>query len=197
MSEPTHDETTATLPVPPAGRSTTPASRRRRSVAEETAGAAVTLSDGNTWFLAPTGVAPILDEVRDRIYDEAAWASKVRMSDVFQAAWVALLANYDLADDELATLLTGLDDEQEAALVRATNDALFGSVRPNRTYSEWALASLHANGLDPAKIPPRTVPDVLDILVRTGRTVPEEKWIGSAIAASERGNMIAMMTPRP
>ena len=149
-------------------------------------GEEVTLSDGQTWLLAPAGVAPILSELRDGLYDDSVLYQKVPYTAILQAAWVCLLANYNLTDAELSGLLTGLSDEQEQALATATMNAIFGSGQSLRTYTDWAVSALYANGLNPANIPASTIPHVLNQLVRTGRAVPESDWVTAGIAAEQR-----------
>jgi hypothetical protein len=152
-------------------------------------GVPVVLSDGRTWLLARPGLAPVLADVRDRLYDDLTVARRVRMGDVVQAAWVLLSANYDLADDDLERLLTGAGDR---ALVDAVLDAVFGPEAPRRTYTTWALSALAANGIDPAKVAPELVPDVLAQLVATGRACPEADYVDSARAAAKRTRLLDM-----
>ena len=154
----------------------------------------VTLSDGQEWRLAPPGLAPMLDGVRDEMFDQSVYDQTARMAHVLQVAWVCLLANYRLSDGELAALLTGMTEDQERGLVRAVMDLMFGpgGTYPLRTYTDWALTSLYANGLDPKAIPPARIPDVLEMLVKTGRALPQDKWISCVMHAEKRAGMLEL-----
>ena len=167
-----------------------PNSRRLRATID---GIDVTLADGQTWVLAHAGLAPILTFIRDELYDHSTLSQRVPFTMILQVAWVCLLANYRLTDDELSALLTGLTETQEQALVDSTMDVLFGYSNPKvlRGYTEWALSALYANGLDPSAIPVAMIPTVLEQLVRTGRAVPESKWTSAGIAAVKRAAMLA------
>lgn len=165
----------------------TPVEQIPRARRDNPADVPIVLSDGRTWRLARPGVAPVLAEVRDRIYDDVTYRKRASMVDVLQAAWVMLVANYELADGEIERLLTGVDDGR---LVAAVLDSLFGHTNPNRTYSEWVLSAFHANGIDPAKVPPALIPEVMTQLVGTGRALPEDKFITSAKMAGKRKRII-------
>ncbi|MHC5542097.1 hypothetical protein ACYOEI_28075, partial [Singulisphaera rosea] len=157
-------------------------------------GVPAVLSDKRTWILAHGGLAPTLLKTIDRLYDDRAIRHQVVMGDVLIAAWALLLANYELTDEEITTLLEGLPKEQEQALAQAVMDSLFGSQRNHRTYSEWALASLYAAGIEPSIVPPQLLPDVLDVLVMSRRTIPASQFISSSEAAAKRSRLLQMVT---
>lgn len=150
-------------------------------------GPRVVLADGRAWTLARPGLSPVLNDVRDRMFDEMAVAKRVSIPDVIQAAWVLLLANYALTDDDLTRLLTGAD---EKGLVDAVIDAMFGPEVPRRTYTTWVLSAFHANGLDPAKVPGHLVPEVMKQLVETGRAIPSADYVDAAAAAEKRRKLL-------
>ena len=138
-----------------------------------TAGIPVALGGGATWLLARAGLAPMLRAVQDRVYDDVVWRRAVKLTDVMEAAWCLLRANYRLDDDETRDLLVGADPD---ALSRATVDALLGEDSPHLTYTMWARSALAANGLDPAAIEAVDLPNVLRHLVQTRRAVPLEDF---------------------
>jgi hypothetical protein len=135
--------------------------------------------DGETWLLAHGGVAAVLDGYRDRMDDKSRLDGSVDTIDVYEVGRILLLANYDLSDEEVLGLIMAADRDRLAAAVMA---ALFGKAG-GRTYSEWMTCSLHANGLDPEKIPAECVPTVLEMLVSLKRAVPASQFTDAAIAA--------------
>jgi hypothetical protein len=159
-----------------------------RAGGKQIRGTPVTLAGGGTWVLADLGLSRLLDGVRDRAFDDMVVTSKVAMGDVCQAAWMMLLANYELTGGEIAALLTAADP---GPLKEAVLDAMFGPESPRRTYSSWARASLIANGLDPADVRADDLPHVLATLVQTGRAVPMSKYIESVEAMAERKRIAA------
>jgi hypothetical protein len=143
-------------------------------------GTPAVLGDGLTWLLAEGGLNNSLDPVRDRLWDDSALSGKVDVGEVQEAAWVLLMANYELAPEEAADLIDGADP---AALTDAVVAAMFGPEPGHRTYTEWATSALMANGLDPARVPTAMMPAVLKQLVDCRRCVPATEWIDSSIAA--------------
>ncbi len=142
-------------------------------------GTAVIMGDGREWVLA--NYVPSLAPVFDRIYDDNLMRGKYRPEDIRLATSYLLRENYDLTPEAIATLVIGADNDR---LVFAVEDALFGPEREHRTWSDWAIGSMFANGIDPATVPPSRLGVVLEILVETGRTVPPGKFISAAEAAS-------------
>lgn len=147
---------------------------------EGATGVPVVLGDGNTWLLADGGLNNFLDPVRDKIWDESQLHGQVPMLEIFRAAEVLLLANYDLETPELGALIFKAD---HAALIDAVMEAMFGPVEGRKTYSLWATSALLANGLTPASIPVALLPSVLDQLVQCKRCVPADQYIDSSVAA--------------
>jgi hypothetical protein len=150
-----------------------------RAIGDITAGVPIVI-EGETWLLAHGGAAGMLDAHRDRLDDKARLRGEVDMTDVLDVARVLLMSNYELTDFEVVALLIAADREKLAAAVMA---ALFSGKVGHRTYSRWMNASLYAAGLDPARIPPELIPDVLEMLVATRRAVPIDKFTDAAIAA--------------
>jgi hypothetical protein len=142
------------------------------------AGTPVLMGDGRTWPLA--AYIPTLGGAWDRLYDDNVLRGKYQPDDVRLAASQLLFENFDLAPEAVATLIVGAD---LAALVLAVEVALFGPTEGRDTYSDWAIGSLYANGLDPATVPPDRLRDILDFLVACKRTIPPGMYISSAIAA--------------
>ncbi|MDR3639064.1 MAG: hypothetical protein P4L84_34990 [Isosphaeraceae bacterium] len=141
------------------------------------------------WLLAEGGISAGVGPIRDRLYDYMVTRQTVRMGDVFQTAWSLLAANYDLSEDELSTLIFSAD---QGELVDAVLDALFGPENPRRGWTEWATTALLANGLDPTKIPVRSLHGVLAHLVISGRAAAPDAFIGSAIHAAKRQKLGSM-----
>jgi hypothetical protein len=135
---------------------------------------------GETWLLAFGGIAAALDPYRDRMDDQARLTERVSMSDVFEAAQIMLLGNYELSLTETVGLLAEADPKE---LLEAVMEAMFGGQGVHRTYTQWMLSSLYGAGLDPEKIPPAMIPIVLSSLVRLNRAVPVSKFTDAAIAA--------------
>jgi hypothetical protein len=142
-------------------------------------GVAVVLSDGNTWLLADGGLANVLDGPRDSIDDDARLNGQVQVSEVRRVAFILLKANYELSDSEAAGLILEVDHQ---VLTDAVSTALFGPSGGHQTYTAWATSAMLANGLDPEKIPWRFRAHVLSHLVATGRAIPADQFIDSAIA---------------
>lgn len=141
-------------------------------------GTPVLMGDGRQWPLAD--YIPSLGGAWDRLFDSNLLDGAYQPEDVRIAAGHLLLANFELAPEAVATLIVGAD---LAALVVAVENAMFGPLQKPRTWSDWALGSLYANGIDPAGVPPSRLRAVLEVLVECGRTVPSGRFIDSAIAA--------------
>jgi hypothetical protein len=149
--------------------------------------------DGKTWLLAHGGAAHLLDHYRDRMDDQVRLTGQVDMTDVWEVGRLMLVSNYELTETEVVELLAGADRK---AIVDGVMAAMFGRPNPHRTFTMWMISSLHANGLDPATIPPEMLPLVLDQLVTLGRAVPIEKYTDAAIAAPRLAKIRAMATER-
>lgn len=141
---------------------------------------------GSEWLLAD--FVPALGRVWDELYDANVLDHRYDVVDVQRAAVRLLWANYDLTTDEAVGLVLGADP---ATLVGAVEAALFGEAKPHRTYSDWAISSLLANGVDPGAIPPEVLRDVLDQLTALGRAVPPESFVTTLRYARERREILS------
>ena len=150
------------------------------SAREGASGIPVVLGDGATWLLADGGLLNALDPIRDKIDDSARIGGQVEMADIGQAAWIMLAANYRLSGPEIGGLILGAS---QGGLAAAVMEALFGPEHPRRTYTTWAASALIANGIDPDAVPEGLRPHVLAQLVGTGRAIPIERFVESAVAA--------------
>ena len=159
----------------------TPLARARRG---DVAGNPV-LVDGREWLLLDH--APALGGVWDELYDSNVLRGHYQPIDLQRAALRLLDANYDLTPDESVGLILALDP---AALVGPVEHALFGPDQPHRRYSDWAESALRANGLDPGKVPPESLRDVLDQLVGCGRAVAPESFITMVKYAAQRKRLL-------
>lgn len=165
-------------------------SERRRLGAD---GMPIRLADGQVWLLATPSyragrgglTRPDVDEVLDRIFESLSLDGGVSLEDAWSAARVLLLRNYRLDDDELAQLLSVSPGAESRDLADAVVSALLGSEDGERTYSRWVRASLLANGLAGSEIPAGDLPNVLSILVATGRTVPLDQFVDACRAARD------------
>lgn len=130
---------------------------------------------GQTWLLADHVPAP--EPVWDRLFDDNILSGQYDPEDTNSAAVRLLFVNYNLSPDEAAGLIL---EAPRPDLIHAVEVALFGPDQVHRTYSDWVLSSLFANGLDPRDVPPEQLRNVLFQLVATGRAVPAEVFISSA-----------------
>ncbi len=157
-------------------------------------GGPVRLADGRTWLLAeptieaarPALTRPDLDRIVDRFHEQVVLGEDVDLADLFEAGRALLLENYDLADDEVASLLEVEAGPEAEELARAVLGSLFGPEGRGRGYVDWVRASLLANGLSAAEIPASALHDVLSILLATNRTVPPARFIDACRAALDR-----------
>jgi hypothetical protein len=136
---------------------------------------------GAVWLFAD--YVPKLEPVWGRLFDQNQLAGRYDLGDLNSAAVRLLYANYDLTPGEAADLTLAAP---AARLAKAVEAALFGPAEAHRTYTDWALGALYANGLDPASVPACRLRDVLDQLVATGRAVPAARWVSSAEYAAAR-----------
>jgi len=166
------------IPAPPVANDLDPEVRAFEGVV----GTPVVLGDGKTWLLASGWSRPEIGPSRDRIFDRSALDGQVLMVDIQEAAWWMLRANHDMTDVEAVLLVAGADQD---ALILAVEAAMFGLAAPRRTYTEWAMTALLANGLDPDMIPAALVDGVLEQLVLSGRCARRDQFISSAAAAAD------------
>lgn len=171
---------------------------RRRPGAD---GIPIRLADGALWLLAvpryrSTGgslTVPDVDGEIDRLFERSALSGEVALADVWSAARTLLLANYDLTDDEFDGLADFTRGKGCLAFATAVIEALFGSPMTARSYSDWARASLLANGVVPATIRPGDLANVLTILVATKRTLPASQFIDASRAAEEQSTLESLI----
>jgi hypothetical protein len=164
---------------PPSGP-LTPEARRR---GDFPAGATVTLSDNLEWPIPLGSQARILDQLRDRMFDQQTMTGKVDIADVLEVAYTLFTAGYDIDGTELTMLLTGVDP---STLATAVLTAMCAGDSGHRTYGDWVDSALLANGLDRKNIPAKMLPHVLRQLVRTGRAEEPAAFISSMDAAAQR-----------
>ena len=104
-----------------------------------------------------------------------------------------MLANYDLTDGEFDELTGVTPGRGCLALATAVLEALFGPPDSARSYTDWARASLLANGIVPATIRPGDLANVLSILVATRRTIPASQFIDASRAAQEQASLESLI----
>ena len=172
-----------------------PIERERRKTGAR--GRPIRLADGRDWLLpdveyqagAASLIRPDLDEAIDRLHEQATIGEEVAVADLLGVARSLLLANYDLADDEVCDLLCVEPGAEIEALAREVFASLFGPAERVRGYTDWVRASLLANGLGESSIPPAAIRDVLAVLVATGRAVPEARFVDACRAALDRESL--------
>jgi hypothetical protein len=152
------------------------------------------MGDGNTWLIAECGLAEGVAIFREALYRNSVLTSTVQVVDAKAAAYYGLMVNYELTDEEAKLLLKVLDVQD---LATSACQAIIPIEHPRRTFDDWAYGSLFANGIDPARVPPHYISHVLDILVRTNRTVPHHQFTEAGIAASKTGKILSQGTPKP
>lgn len=160
-------------------------------------GAPVRLADGQTWLLAsplyrprPESLTcPPVDLPLDRIFEGAVLNEGLSLCDLWEAARGLLKANYELADEEIAHLLSVSPGPESRALAAEVLDALFGIDRAEKTYSAWVRASLLANGLGREDVPAPDLLNVLAILVATDRTIPLSQFADACRLVDERARL--------
>jgi hypothetical protein len=158
---------------------------RRRGVFP--AGEPVTLSDGVVWTLPLAIQAPSLREIRDKLFDEQQMSGLVSLGDVIEAAYTLLYLAYDLDSDEIIELLRDVDG---TILADAVMSCVLGVETGHRTYGDWVESALLANGIDPKRIPPHALANVLRHLVKTGRAEEASSFISSMEASSQRTRLM-------
>ena len=171
---------------------------RRKAGAD---GIPVRLADGASWLLAVPHyradggplTAPDVDGEIDRLFERSALCGEVALVDVWSAARTLLRTNYDLSDDEFAALASLAPGTESLAFSTTVLEALFGPAEAARSYSDWARASLLANGIVPATIRPGDLANVLAILVATKRTIPASQFIDASRAAEEQESLESLI----
>lgn len=164
-------------------------------------GSPVTLADGRPWLLAiPTfrpGVEgltrPVVDQPLDRIFASAVLEEDLSLTDVWEAARNLLKQNYDISDEEIATLIGVFTEAEGRSLAKEILGILFGTDRRERTFTRWVRASLIANGLSHAEISSEDLMDVLAVLTSTNRTISLTKFIDACRRADERARLEALI----
>jgi hypothetical protein len=161
-------------------------SSRRRS--DRLEGTPAGLSDGATWILSD--VPPHPDGIWDELWDSNVARGAYPPEYLQAAAFVLLLANYDLEPGEAFALLR---DVPPPDLVPAVEAALLCGHKRHYLRSEYVLASLHANGVDPDRVPRRLWPLVLRTLVETGRALKCEDVVGSSKHRATRNFLLGFL----
>jgi hypothetical protein len=113
----------------------------------------------------------------------------ILLVDIMAVARILLLANYELAEAEVAELLEVDAGAEAETLAGVVLESLFGPDQKVRGYVDWVRASLLANGLAPAAIPASAINDVLSILMATNRTVPPSQFVDVCRAARDRDSL--------
>ncbi|WP_435021271.1 hypothetical protein TA3x_002286 [Tundrisphaera sp. TA3] len=157
-------------------------------------GRPVRLADGNLWILPDVVYRrgessltwPPLDAMIDRFHEQSVLGEEVAVADLIGVARILLLTNYDLSNDEVCDLLCVEPGAEIEALAREVFASLFGPTERVRGFTDWARASLLANGLGGSTIPAPAIHDVLAILVATNRTTPSARFIDACRAALDR-----------
>ena len=167
----------------------------------DTTGVPVRLADGRIWLLCKVNFRsdreqvtwPDVDGPLDRIFDQLALGDGVPLRDILESAVILLRANYELSDAEVSELLEVATGSELTALVEAVLEALFGGEGIGRRYTDWVRASLISNGFGSTEIPAAVLPNVLAVLVTTGRSVPSSRFVESCRAACTRTSLESLV----
>lgn len=181
----THDLPEVLSEPEPTPEPLTPAAR----IYPDTVGTAVVLADGQTWLLADV-VPDLRCEVWDALYEDNRVNQRYDPADVAVAACWLLMANYRLDLAEAHDLIAGTDPK---TLVRPVEVALFGinHVRAG-SFSDWVLAGLWSNGIDPDRLPRHLLWPVMLNLERMGRVPPRSAAVKGDVIAAERAHFLAV-----
>lgn len=135
------------------------------------------------WLVAPVGTSPVLDEIRDRVYDMRAVAQKVSSwNDLKVVAYFGIMTNYDVTPEECALLLYEVEPEE---LKEVVAEALFLEYQP-RTYGTWIRSALIANKIRPEDVSPWDLAQVLEQLVSRGDAMRPQDFIASDKGMKDR-----------
>ena len=126
----------------------------------------------HVYHLHPAGLAPLLDEVRDRVYDLWVLRSTIDLRDAQVVAFYALHTNYRLDDEEARAIVLAANPDE---LAQAAIECLFPQ-KARRTYTSWARSALLACGLKPEDIPAEDLPHVLAHLEGKDRILPASEY---------------------
>jgi len=146
--------------------------------------------NGAAWLFAD--YIPAFDRVWDELYDRNLLAGRYDETLVLMAAIRLLVEANDVTPAEAAELIAAVPAED---LVPAVEAGLIGAESDYRSYSDWVISALYANGLDPDRIPAARVRDVMEQLVATGRASPASEFISSAAASKARRGLLQLMKP--
>lgn len=153
----------------------TPKTPDSRRFARAIDGTATVLSDGQTWHVCD--YVPCFTSQWDNLYRDNVGVGAYDAADVDMCFYALLVEHYSVSDADAVQLIRGAD---QTGLINAVEIALLGHPQNEyREYSDWVAACLESNGLVGDRRPSgRRLKDVLDMLVRTGKAVPADKWIG-------------------
>ena len=181
----------ATTPLPEPGDDARPLINSVR-IKHGATGRGVVMTGGGDWLIPDAPTSEALDNLRDRLFDKVTKDKTAGSIEIRSAAIVLLRHNYNVSLSEALHLVDGANAQQ---LTNAVAAALlgpdYGDPRRRKTYSIWVRTSLAANGLDPRKIEPALLHDVLDTLIRTGRAVPAEDYCDVALFVKKREQLDA------
>ncbi len=157
-------------------------------------GTFILLANGEEWLLSNVSISltstdlmtPKIDDVLNRIFESMMLEGRVSLSEIWSVAIVLLRINYNLSDAEIYQLLElklgaecdkFAEDILQIALVFEPG---------SKGFTDWIRSSLIANRIDPSQLSVRDVPNVLEILVATNRTIPLASFADSCLVAQER-----------
>ena len=160
-------------------------------------GHSVKLADGGSWLLASPvflpraeGLTrPMVDQPLDNLFERSIRGENLEITDLFSIAKSLLLANYELSNEEVETLLEVAPGLESRTFFEGLLSALFGVSRCGKSYTHWIRASLLANGIGIQEIPAGDLLDVIAILVATNRTVPLSKFADACHELDEQSRL--------
>ncbi len=175
-----------------------PLTPEARQLFDEISGVPCPMADGRIWKLARAGLAGSAIELRDDLFDTLAAEEHATREDTICAVHWGLIHNYDVSTEEVWELIGDREGYRLDGVYRVEDqgplkpiDAIIAAMVPTAEicefrYTDWLRASLIANGLDPAAIPPDDIPGVILTLIGTGRALPPERMIASARHGADR-----------
>lgn len=162
-----------------------------RRAYEEIDGNPLRIGD-HEWLLPLMMTSPNFDTYRDEMIRQCSYEGKYTAELLRAAGQILLMCNYDLDGDEAFWLIHSapLDDLRDAV-----EECLIAYADRRCEYHDWVRSALLANGLVPDLIPEADLPHVLVQLIKTGRAIPPQDFLGVAIAGEQHRRIKSMASP--
>ena len=157
---------------------------RRRADFQADSSVPVVLADGQPWHIPKPWI-----DIKAPSHEHDALIAAIDQSEgsvecveeVCTLAAKMLLRNYELADDELTTLLAYRDDEGSSAWVSSVVEIACG-MAAERNLPRWRRLTLWLLSKPPDRMLLEDANDLAGFMELTGRTIPRSRWAEEAIA---------------